>query len=356
MFCQNCGTQISSGAKFCPICGSPVQSVPAESYRQDADSASQGRHGASPSQYPQQGSAPTPPSSYYGQQVGGQPAGQQGYPQQGGTAPYQSQQGYGNHSAYGQQYYGQPQQGQQPWNQGAQGAAAANQVKKGSSRTVVVIVAIAAVVVIALVLMFAFGVFSPKGGGSTAAQPPAQSSAQSASQGGGATGAPASSATPADTPSSNASASEGSAQSGVNTPAPPAVDALQQAKDKAFAEGYQVFEGTVRVLSAEDLASFQGVDPRVAEGVGGTYAVLVFDASIQVSGMGADGSGMRRQGATMLGMASQTSYGSSGDIGMWKAHDGEHLVIAAMAEDIVFPSDVSLPVGEPKTSAAKILG
>ena len=117
-----------------------------------------------------------------------------------------------------------------------------------------------------------------------------------------------------------------------------------------------MFEGTLRVLTAEELAALQNVDPRVASGIDGAYAVLVFDAEIQVSGMGTDGSGMRRQGAKMLGVAEQTKYGSSGDLSFWRTYDGQHIAVAAMAENIWFPSDVRLPVGEPATANAIVLG
>ena len=94
----------------------------------------------------------------------------------------------------------------------------------------------------------------------------------------------------------------------------------------------------------------------MAEGDDGTYAVLTFDAPIQVSGMSGDGSGTRRQGATMLSVASKTKYTTAGDIDSWRAYDGKHIAVAAKAEDIMFPSDVSMPVGEPRTDKAVMLG
>ena len=220
---------------------------------------------------------------------------------------------------------------------------------------------VVAVVVVGLIAAFALGAFSPKGSGgpSSASQGAAQassqaSSANSASATANSASAAGSSASAAGSASASASAAKSTSASSAASAA--ASDARKQAIDDAFAQGYQVFEGTLRVLSAEDLAALQGVDPRVAGGDDGTYAVLVFDAQIQVSGMSGDGSGSRRQGATMLRVAEQTQYSSSGDLGTWSAYDGQHLAVAAMANDIWFPSDVSMPVGEPRTAKAIVLG
>ena len=130
--------------------------------------------------------------------------------------------------------------------------------------------------------------------------------------------------------------------------------------EAAKAQGYQVFEGTVHVGGVEDIIALQGVDidPSVV-GNGGTYAVLVFDNETEVSGMGADGSGERTKPADILGIAERTDYTSFvveyGDLDACKALDGQHVAVAAKAQDIVFPSDVRLPIGAPSASAIVIL-
>lgn len=126
--------------------------------------------------------------------------------------------------------------------------------------------------------------------------------------------------------------------------------------EEAVAEGYQVFEGTVRVLSAQELYDLQETDIEPAAVVsGGDYAVLVFDAESEVTGMYADGSGERKGTATMLCIAEYTDYESFvveyGDLESWKEYDGQHVKLAAKVEDIVFPSDVRLPIGEPSAAA-----
>ena len=100
------------------------------------------------------------------------------------------------------------------------------------------------------------------------------------------------------------------------------------------------------------------IDPAAAGG-GGTYAVLVFDNPMQVTGQSADGSGERTQEAKMLGIAEHSDYGSFvveyGDLDAAKALDGQKVTIAAKAENIMFPSDVRIPIGEPQASEAKVL-
>ena len=124
--------------------------------------------------------------------------------------------------------------------------------------------------------------------------------------------------------------------------------------------GYQVFEGTVRVVDAEQLIALQGadIDPAAASG-GGEYAVLVFDQPIMVSGMSGDGSGMTRRSASMMGVAEYTEYDSFvveyGNLETWRDLDGQYAAIAVLADDIRFPSDVRLPIGEPSANAVTLL-
>lgn len=130
--------------------------------------------------------------------------------------------------------------------------------------------------------------------------------------------------------------------------------------ETAVAHGYQVLEGTVRVVSAEELVKLQGkdIDP-AAVGGDGTYAVLVYDKEMQVSGMLADGSGEVTKASKMLGIAEHTTYGSTvveyGNLDEWKALDGQHVTLAVNAADITYPTDVRLPIGEPSASSVVVL-
>ena len=94
-------------------------------------------------------------------------------------------------------------------------------------------------------------------------------------------------------------------------------------------------------------------------GGGGTYAVLAFDQETQVTGESADGSGQRTQAAKMLGIAEHTDYSSFvveyGDLNLFKTLDGKQVTLAAKAGDIMFPSDVRLPIGEPQAKQTVVL-
>ena len=133
---------------------------------------------------------------------------------------------------------------------------------------------------------------------------------------------------------------------------------LQEAMDEARAKGLEAFEGTLYVLSGEDLLKLQDMDPNMPPD-SGEFAVLVFDEEADVTGMSGDGSGPRTDTATMLGVAQYTEYESlvidSGDLESWRAYDGQHIAVAVAADDIWFPSDVSEPIGEPRTGDAIIL-
>lgn len=116
----------------------------------------------------------------------------------------------------------------------------------------------------------------------------------------------------------------------------------------------------MHVCTAEELIQLQAIDidPAAASG-GGTYAVLVFDGDTDVTGESADGSGQRTESCYMIGIAEYTDYTSFvieyGNLDYCKTLDGQRATVAAMAKDIVFPSDVSLPIGQPKAEENVIL-
>ena len=116
----------------------------------------------------------------------------------------------------------------------------------------------------------------------------------------------------------------------------------------------------MRVCDGEELIKLQGIDiDPAAAGGGGTYAVIVFDQATPVTGQFADGSGEQTKTANMLGIAEYTDYSSFvmeyGDLDVCKGFDGQHVTLAAKAADIMFPSDVRLPIGEPWTKTSVIL-
>ena len=140
----------------------------------------------------------------------------------------------------------------------------------------------------------------------------------------------------------------------------PSDDAVQVAEAEAIAQGYQVFEGTVHVCTAEELIKLQDIDiDPAAAGGGGTYAVLVFDQPTDVTGQLGDGSGETTRTANMLGIAEHTDYDTFvveyGDLDLCKSLDGKHVKMAAKAQGIMFPSDVRFPIGEPSAKESIVL-
>ena len=191
----------------------------------------------------------------------------------------------------------------------------------------------------------------------SSAEPSSESeSAEPASDAAPTSEASASSSSSAAQTSSESPSSDGQPESAASETAQPAAETAGTAK----AEGYQVFEGTVHVVSPEELVDLQGldIDPAMASH-GGTYAVLVFDKETDVAGMGADGSGERTEPAQMLGIAEYTDYSNFvieyGDLDTWRSLDGQHVTLGAYAQNIMFPSDVRLPMGEPSASEVEIL-
>ena len=177
-----------------------------------------------------------------------------------------------------------------------------------------------------------------------------------------------SSEAPSEAASSEAEASEASSSEAASSEAMPSASQEASASnadgevtaENAESLGYQVFEGTVRVCSAEELIELQNIDiDPAAAGGGGTYAVLVFDEPTDVTGMSADGSGERTESSNMLGIAEYTDCKSFvveyGDLDACKALDGQRVKVAALADNIMFPSDVRLPIGQPSANTSIIL-
>lgn len=241
----------------------------------------------------------------------------------------------------------------------------------GRSRTPLVVALVAAAIVIVALLVLLFTNVLAQGGASTAASPSVQSASSASAAGADASGASdaqgtldASDEGSASGEGSGAGAGAGatgdSAESAQSTVAgSTSGDALADAKEAAWAAGQQVFEGTLRVLGAETLASLQDAGA-AGYAEGGEYAVLFFDSSMTVYGMSGDGSGETSRTASMLGVAEHSDYGSFtqdfGDIDSWRAYDGQTVTVAAYQQDIWFPSDVRLPLGEPTANTCEILG
>ncbi|WP_297590956.1 hypothetical protein [uncultured Mobiluncus sp.] len=121
----------------------------------------------------------------------------------------------------------------------------------------------------------------------------------------------------------------------------------------AKAQGKQVFEGTIRIMNHAELVGFQGV-PEPNPDYSGTfkyekYAILVFDGTQTVTGMSGDGSGMQTGSAKLLCVGAYYPGVDSVDTTPeWVPYNGKRVVVAGTAEDVGWPSDTSLPLGEPR--------
>lgn len=124
--------------------------------------------------------------------------------------------------------------------------------------------------------------------------------------------------------------------------------------------GLVSLEGTLHVLDADGVAALQGKqNPNPGYGDDVIYAVLALDAPVTLSALSGDGSGMREGQATMVSLIP-----SGGSSGMslpkwyredWAALDGAKATIAVSSDKMWWPSDASVPLGEPRTSEFVVL-
>ena len=114
-----------------------------------------------------------------------------------------------------------------------------------------------------------------------------------------------------------------------------------------------MFEGTIRIMNHAELVGFQGVsDPN--PDYSGTfkyekYAILVLDRTQIVTGMSGDGTGMQTDSAKLLCVGAYYAGVDSVDTTPeWVPYNGKRVVVAGTAEEVGWPSDTSLPLGEPR--------
>lgn len=124
--------------------------------------------------------------------------------------------------------------------------------------------------------------------------------------------------------------------------------------------GLVSLEGTLHVLDADGVAALQGEqNPNPGYGDDVVYVVLALDAPVSLSALAGDGSGMREGQAAMVSLIP-----SGGSSGMtlpkwyredWAALDGAKATIAVSSDKMWWPSDTSVPLGEPRTSEFVVL-
>lgn len=135
---------------------------------------------------------------------------------------------------------------------------------------------------------------------------------------------------------------------------------LDQAIADARAAGLDVYSGTMRVLKPEDLLALQGYDSFPNGPETGYYVVLVLDEGTEVTARNGDGQGSSTRPAQLIEIAHHTrdNYGyeyEQGDPATYLERDGVPTTIAVDPDETWFPSDTSLPLGEPRCHSAQIL-
>ena len=127
-------------------------------------------------------------------------------------------------------------------------------------------------------------------------------------------------------------------------------DAIREATEK----GRVVLTGTVHVMNGRELGERQNIDIDQAFGEWAkveeetTYVIVVFDHETAFECMSGDGSGLRSDTATMISLTRQ-------DPTYWSEREGEKVTIAVSPDETWWPSDVSLPAGEPRTAFVQVI-
>ena len=130
--------------------------------------------------------------------------------------------------------------------------------------------------------------------------------------------------------------------------------ARAEAIKQAQADGLDVFQGVVRVMTGAELAQFQGVDLAAIYGgaaeaeANTTYVLLLLNHDTAFECQSGDGMGLRTDTASMISLTGQ-------DLSYWTSRNLQTVTIAIDPTQTWWPSDVRLPLGEPYTSYVRVL-
>ncbi len=132
-------------------------------------------------------------------------------------------------------------------------------------------------------------------------------------------------------------------------------EAREAAIKEAQEKGYMVLSGTVHVMNGRELCEYQGYELEQMFGdewakteEATTYIIIVFAHETTLDCQSGDGSGIRPGTATMISLTKQdTSY--------WEEREGEEVTIAVSSNETWWPSDVSLPMGQPRTPNVQVI-
>lgn len=123
---------------------------------------------------------------------------------------------------------------------------------------------------------------------------------------------------------------------------------IREAKD----EGYRILKGRVRIFDTDsELISFQKIPDMNTDGNFGPYVTLIFDQPEKITANNGDGSGeqtTRKSKMISIYMDDPNTFAD-----MWDGFDKKKVTIKIEPHNTWWPSDVSLPVGEPRYSVMK---
>ena len=110
-----------------------------------------------------------------------------------------------------------------------------------------------------------------------------------------------------------------------------------------------VLQGTLNEYSAEDLGALQGLSAAEAQAFGGgyTYRILLLDEPQSMT--------LRSSDPTSNGYSGTVSLIEVSDAGDLSQYLGQHLIFSIDPNQTFWPSDASLPMGQPRTSDVHIL-
>ena len=149
------------------------------------------------------------------------------------------------------------------------------------------------------------------------------------------------------------------AQAKIDAASQAASDAEQQAAHEeavreAEADGLVVLTGTVHIMTARELSTYQGVELEQIYGdmasdvENDAYVIVELDEATTFDAMSGDGMGLRPDEATMVWIQNQ-------DLGRWASRDGQKITIGIKSAETWWPSDASLPLGEPRTRNVRVI-
>lgn len=145
----------------------------------------------------------------------------------------------------------------------------------------------------------------------------------------------------------------GTQDGGAQTEEPSAQEIEEQRRSElvanAQAQGLDVYSGTMTIMSEDELWDYQGIANASGGYDNGPYALLIFDSSTTVNGLTADERRPVSQASTLICLGRESGASA------WTAYNGQRITVAVNSSNVYWATDVSVPMGEPRTSSAQLL-